>query len=130
MGESNASEQRPEHRLSLDNVLADLVADGLIGRGAAQGLQRTLSQRDRAERHPLELVADAKLHHAESPRRILTLEELTYWLARKSGLDYLRIDPLKIDAPKVGGLVTAAYAAWNRILPVSITAERAVFATS
>ena len=52
-------------------------------------------------------------------------------LARqRTGLEYLRIDPLKIDAPNVGDMVTAAYAAWNRILPVLVTPERVVFATS
>ncbi len=130
MAQSNQNESRPDHRLTLEEVLADLVADGLVGRAAAETLSRTLTQQDRAERHALELVADAKLHHAQSPKRVLTLEELTYWLAQKSGLGYLRIDPLKMNAPNVGDLVTAAYAAWNRILPVSLTPERAVFATS
>ena len=124
------TEAQADRRLSLEEVLEDLVADGLVTAQAAQNLLRTATPSDRAERHALELVADAKLHHAQSPKRLLTLEELSFWLARKSGLDYLRIDPLKIDAPNVGDLVTAAYAAWNRILPVAITPERAVFATS
>jgi general secretion pathway protein E len=123
-------EPRPDHRLTLEEVLTDLVADGIVVAAAAQNILRGLSQADRADRHPLELVAAAKLHHAQSPRRVLTLEELTHWLARKSGLAYLRIDPLKVDAPKVGDLVTAAYAAWNRILPIALTSERAIFATS
>ncbi len=58
------------------------------------------------------------------------MEELTLWLAKRTGLEYLRIDPLKIDAPNVGDLVTASYATWNRILPVSISPQRVVFATS
>ena len=124
------TESRPDHRLALEEVLHDLVTDGMVARTAAQHLVHTVTPKDRAERHALELVADGKLHHAKSPKRLLTLEELTFWLAQRSGLEYLRIDPLKIDAPNVGDLVTAAYAAWNRILPVSVTAERAVFATS
>jgi general secretion pathway protein E len=124
------TETRQDHRLTLEEVLHDLVADGMIARTAAQHLLHTVTPKDRAERHALELVADAKLHHANAPKRLLTLEELTFWLAQRSGLEYLRIDPLKIDAPNVGDLVTSAYAAWNRMLPVSVTAERAVFATS
>jgi general secretion pathway protein E len=120
---------RSDHRLGLEEVLDDLVADGLIAPAAAQGLLHDTRVRDWTDLHALEVVADAKLHHATT-RHILTLEELTLWLARRTGLEYLRIDPLKIDAPQVGDLVTASYAAWNRILPVSITAERAVFATS
>jgi general secretion pathway protein E len=122
-------DNRSDHRLGLEEVLDDLVADGLIAPAAAQGLLHDTRVRDWTDLHALEVVADAKLHHA-STRHILTLEELTLWLARRTGLEYLRIDPLKIDAPQVGDLVTASYAAWNRILPVAITAERAVFATS
>jgi general secretion pathway protein E len=123
-------EARPNHKLTVEEVLDDLTADGTIVRTVAQNLLQTLTPKDRAGRHALEIVAGAKLHHAKSPKHVLTLEELTFWLARRSGLDYLRIDPLKIDAPNVGGIVTAAYAAWNCILPVQITPERAVFATS
>ena len=130
MALATQTDPRSDHRLTLDEVLRDLTADGLIARAAAQTLLHTVAPQERAERHALELVADAKLHRADAPRQVLTLEELTFWLAKRCGLDYLRIDPLKIDAPNVGDLVTAAYAAWNRILPVSANAQRAVFATS
>ncbi len=129
MAQAKETESRPDHRLTVEEVLEDLVADGVIASAAAQTLLFAVTPKERAERHALEVVADAKLHRHNS-KRILTLEELTYWLAQRTGLDYLRIDPLKIDAPNVGDLVTASYAAWNRMLPVAITPERAVFATS
>ena len=124
------TETQSDHRLTLEEVLDGLIAEGLVAPNAAANLIKTTTQKQRSDLHALEIVADAKLHHAQSPKRVLTLEELTFWLAQKCGLEYLRIDPLKIDAPNVGDMVTAAYAAWNRILPVSITPERAVFATS
>ncbi|HYN78056.1 MAG TPA: GspE/PulE family protein [Lamprocystis sp. (in: g-proteobacteria)] len=130
MAAANQIETRPDHRLTVEEVLDDLVEDGLIERPVAQGLLFTVTAKDRADHHALELVADGKLHHVGSSKRIITLEELTFWLAKRTGLEYLRIDPLKIDAPNVGDLVTASYAAWNRILPVAVTAERVVFATS
>ena len=129
MAQAKETESRPDHRLTVEEVLEDLVADGVIVSAAAQTLLFAVTPKERGERHALEVVADAKLHRHNS-KRVLTLEELTYWLAQRTGLDYLRIDPLKIDAPNVGDLVTAAYAAWNRMLPVAITPERAVFATS
>ena len=122
-------DSRSDHRLGLEEVLDDLVADGLVAPAAAQGLLHDPRSGAWTDRHALEVIADAKLHHATA-KHVLTLEELTLWLAKRTGLEYLRIDPLKIDAPQVGDLVTASYAAWNRILPVAITAERAVFATS
>jgi general secretion pathway protein E len=118
------------HKLTVEEVLADLVADGLVARSTAQRLLERATAKDRAERHALEIIAEGELHHAKVPQRLITLEELTFWLAKRSGLDYLRIDPLKIDAPNVGDMITAAYAAWNRILPVMVTADRVVFATS
>ncbi len=121
---------RPSHKLSVEEVLEDLVTDGLVLRSAAQNLLLTVTAKQRAEQHALEIVANAQFHHAKSPKRVITLEELTFWLAKRTGLEYLRIDPLKIDAPNVGDMVTAAYAAWNRILPVLVTPERVVFATS
>ncbi len=130
MAVANQIENHPENRLTVEEVVDDLVADGVIARSAADVLVRSAAGRETGQRHALEIVADAKLRHAKAHKRILTLEELTFWLARRSGLEYLRIDPLKIDAPNVGDLVTAAYATWNRILPVSVTPERAVFATS
>ncbi|HSQ06904.1 MAG TPA: hypothetical protein VLM84_04330 [Chromatiaceae bacterium] len=123
-------EPRTSHKLSIEEVLQDLVSDGLMLKSAAQNLLPTVTAKQRTGLHTLEIVADAQLHHAKSPKRVITLEELTFWLAKRAGLEYLRIDPLKIDAPNVGDMVTAAYAAWNRILPVLVTPERVVFATS
>jgi len=110
--------------------MEDLVRDGILTSASAQQVLDSLPRKDRAQRHALEIIADAKVPDAQSPQQLVTLEQLTYWLARQSGLDYLRIDPLKIDAPNVGDLITASYAAWNGILPVLVTAEQAVFATA
>ncbi len=120
----------PSHKLTVEEVLGDLVSDSIVAPSVAKTLLQTVTTKDRAERHALEIVADAKIHHAGAPERLITLEELTFWLAKRSGLEYLRIDPLKIDAPNVGDMITASYAAWNRILPVLVTAEHVVLATS
>ncbi len=43
------------------------------------------------------VIADQKWRSAKPPVRMLNLENLTEWLAGACGLDYLHIDPLKID---------------------------------
>jgi general secretion pathway protein E len=58
------------------------------------------------------------------------MEMLTEWLADKTGLTYLRIDPLRIDVPSVTAVVSHAYASRLKILPVEITDDTVVFATS
>ncbi|MBL8420533.1 MAG: type II/IV secretion system protein, partial [Dechloromonas sp.] len=105
-----------EHRLTLSEVLEWMVADGLIERAAAEALK--------AERrlhgtkvHPLVVIADQKWRTGGTPVRQLTLEALTEWLAGKVGLDYLHIDPLKIDFTGVAEVMSSAYAGRFGILP-------------
>lgn len=123
-------ETRPNHRLTLSEILDDLVADHLLDVQMAHDLLSTQVTNEYGERHVLEIIAEAKLHHAKFPKRVLTLEELTFWLARRVGLGYLRIDPLKVNAPNIGDLVSTAYAARNRILPIEVTPDHVIFATS
>ena len=42
--------------------------------------------------------------------RSLSLEMLTEWLAKRVGMDYLHIDPLKIDFTGVTEIMSSAYA--------------------
>jgi general secretion pathway protein E len=42
----------------------------------------------------------------------------------RAGLDYLRIDPLKVDVGKVADTMSAAYAERHRVLPVQVTRPR------
>ncbi|MBK5967342.1 MULTISPECIES: GspE/PulE family protein [Thiorhodovibrio] len=115
--------------LTLKEVLTDLTADGLVSRETADTLLQRAARQKPAEKHVLEIIADAELTSARPPHQALGLEDLTVWLAERCGLPYLRIDPLKIDVGSIGELTTAAYAKWNRILPVALTAQKAVFAT-
>ncbi len=122
----------PEHRLSLKEVLDDLVADGLVDRADAE---RAVGgpKMERGELHPLVVIANKKLHHLQPPRQILSLELLTEWLAGKVGLPYLRIDPLKLDIAAVERLlpfISYEYAARYQILPVVADDTRVVFATT
>ena len=43
---------------------------------------------------------------------------LAEWLAKRFGMEYLRIDPLKIDFAGVTEVMSSAYAKSFRILPV------------
>ena len=119
-----------DRRLTLEEVLCDLTADGLVEPQAGEDLLLRVSTKERGELHPLELVTAHRLIGAKPPHRLLSLEELTAWLADRCGIDYRRIDPLKIDVAGIGNLVTSSYAARNRILPMSVSDRHAVFATS
>src|SRR5688572_19477606 len=111
-------------RLELDKVLLPLIEDGLIA--VADATRARAAQRDvrtATDVHPLVLLANLKLGNPQRPGAELTLERLTEWLAAESGLAYLRIDPTRIDVPRVTALLSHQYAQRYRILPVAVDAE-------
>src|SRR5499426_3470458 len=124
---SVAQSPRADRRLSLDEILADLVADQLVLQEAADALLATKSLR-KGDVHPLVLIADQKWKDPRHPRRLLQLEVLTEWLAEKVGLPYVHIDPFKIDFAAVTKVMSSTYATRFRILPIQVTFKEAVIA--
>ncbi|MBT0571669.1 Flp pilus assembly complex ATPase component TadA [Curvibacter sp. CHRR-16] len=92
--------------------------------------QRTITRCSVAEsaQHPLVRLASVAMRRA-SDGKALDVELLTQWLAVRAKLDYLRIDPLRVDVGKVADAMSAAYAERHRILPVSVTPSEIVVAT-
>ena len=45
------------------------------------------------------------------------------WLAGRSGLPYLRIDPLKVDVGRVADVMSISYAGRRRGLPVQVEVD-------
>lgn len=118
-------------RLELEPVLAALIVDGLILSEDAKRVRADVrTQRGRLELHPLVLIANLKLANVQQAGKPLSLETLTQWLAKKAGLVYLKIDPMKIDAAAVTQVVSQAYANRYRILPVAVNELQVVFATA
>mgnify|MGYP003605868831 FL=1 len=102
--------------------------DGLI---TPEEAQRTVARCAQAEsvQHPLVRLASVSVRRA-SDGKALDIETLTQWLAQRSGLEYLRIDPLKVDVGKVSDIMSAAYAERHRVLPVQVTPTEVVVATA
>ncbi|MDE0854812.1 MAG: GspE/PulE family protein [Nevskia sp.] len=123
------SEKIRDHALSLAEVLEGLVSDGLLLPEQLSTLQRR-SKEWTENRHPLLRVAECELDHAQQPGKRLTLEVLVQWLAGRTGLPYLRIDPLSIEVGKVTTVVSYAYAARLKILPVKVTLDELTVATA
>ncbi len=117
-------------KLTLEAVLAELLGDGLLQATDREEVLVRTGPKEAAERHPLDIIAGHKIKQAKSPYKILTLEELTQWLADKAGLSYLRIDPLKTDMARVTEAVSYAYAARHGILPVEMSPTEVAFATA
>jgi general secretion pathway protein E len=124
-----AAEARQDHRLTLSEVLQALVAEGLVPKTEADKLiaDRRLH---RGDHHPLAVIADQKWRSAKPPNRILGVEWLTEWLAKQTGMEYFHIDPLKINFSAVTEVMSSAYAARFKVLPVAVNTREAVVATS
>jgi len=118
--------RKADRRLHLDDILKLMVADGLVSAADADVVARARTQRFE---HPLELVADHKLHSAKPPHATLTLETLVEWLAGKLGVPYKHVDPLRIDVAAVTQTMSIAYAERYRILPVAVTRDTLTVAT-
>jgi len=116
----------PEARLTLAEVLDWMVEDALVSVEAAETLKKE-RRYHRAGPHPLCVVAEQKWKKGTA---LLTLESLSEWLAKRLGLEYMHIDPLKIDFAAVTEVMSSAYATRFRILPVAVSAKEAVIATA
>ena len=105
-----------------------LQQDGIISGDEAQ---RTIARCSQAEsvQHPLVRLASVSMRRMLD-QKPLDIETLTQWVAQYAGLEYLRIDPLKVDVGKISDAMSAGYAERHRILPVVVSPTQITVATS
>ena len=115
------------NRLTIVELLDWLVEDKIVPPQAAEELKKE-RRYYKGALHPLVIVADQKWRHPNG--KPLALELLTEWLAKRVGMEYLHIDPLKIDFTAVTEVMSSAYATRFRILPVGVTTKEAIIATA
>ncbi|MBC3933288.1 GspE/PulE family protein [Undibacterium curvum] len=123
----------PERQLNLQQIFTWLMADGLIQKedakqkfNEAQGILKNAP----SAMHALTAAAQCKIVSAKAPHALLTLDWLTEWTARKVHLPFYRIDPLKIDFTSVSEVMSATYATRFNILPVELSGNTVVVATT
>jgi general secretion pathway protein E len=118
----------PSGRLEWPVLLEWLREDGWISAEDAE----QVGARFRAgpsSLHALVRLGAAGLSHAGNGR-VLDTEALTEWLAGRSGLGYLRIDPLKVEVGRVADVMSVQYAELRRALPLSLGSTEVVIATA
>ena len=131
---SNSARPKPVTRVAASGPLdwrslVDwLQDDAVINTVEAQRITASCAQAESMQ-HPLLRLASVSVHRA-SDGRALDVETLTQWLARRIGLDYLRIDPLKVDVSKIAESMSAAYAERHKVLPVLVTPSEVVVAVT
>jgi len=105
-----------------------LREDGVI---SAEEAERTIARCASAHsaQHPLQRLSVVGMAR-QADGHVLDAELLTQWLAERSGLSYIRIDPLKVDVGKVADVMSAAYAERHKVLPVQVGPAEVVVATA
>nr|WP_315226074.1 ATPase, T2SS/T4P/T4SS family [uncultured Albidiferax sp.] len=117
--------QGPVHWRLLVGWLAE---DGVIAPSEQQRTIARCSQAESAQPALVRLASVAMLRARDG--KPLDIELLTQWLAGRAGLQYLRIDPLKVEVGKVADTMSAVYAERHKVLPVQVTTAEVVVATS
>ncbi|MBY4595326.1 GspE/PulE family protein [Ottowia caeni] len=102
--------------------------DGVISDAEAERVTARCSQAESAQPALVRLAAVGI--EAAADGRPMEVEQITQYLAQRAGLEYLRIDPLKVDVGKVAEAMSSTYAERHKVLPVQVTASEVVVATS
>src|SRR5262245_35632522 len=124
-----AEPKQAERRLAITDYLDWLVEDKMVSAENAEKLKKE-RRYYRGALHPLALIADQKWKDERPPNRPLALETLTEWMAKRVGMEYRHIDPLKIDMSAVTEVMSSSYAARFKILPVAVTSKEVVVAVT
>ncbi|MDG2500787.1 MAG: GspE/PulE family protein [Porticoccaceae bacterium] len=114
--------------LDLGSTLKYLVSDGLLMQEDANRLAAERRNRQDALSHPLQYIASKQCSHAGN-QDSLNIDVLTQWLATKSKLALVHIDPLKINVPAVTAVMSFAYAQRYDILCIEVLPQELVIAT-
>src|SRR3954469_15961560 len=118
-----------QDRLGLVEVVDWLVEDKLVDPALAEQLKKG-RRYYKGSSHPLVVLADQKWKYLAPPHRPVSLESLTEWLAKRVGMDYVHIDPLKIDFTAVTDTMPSGSAPRFRTLPIGVSTKEAIIATA
>ncbi len=130
MASPAASAPRVDRKLQLKEVVGWLSEDGMIDAENAARLVQDARVGRGGARHPLAVVAEARLRSQRPPHVPLHVEALTEWLAARLGIPYFHIDPLQIDLRAVTQVMSSEYAQRRGILPVQVSGREVTIATS
>ena len=123
-------EKQANEKLHINQVLGWLEADGLVSETDLEKCRQFANVPSNKDKHPLKIIAEAAVQDKTQQGKLLTLENLTSWLADKVNVPYYYIDPLKIDIPTVTALYSKNYAFNYNILPIMFSKTEIVIATA
>jgi general secretion pathway protein E len=120
---------RPGRMLRIEDLTDRLLEDRLITEDDARQIKQYAGLSTNAA-HPLVVLAERKLKSPARGMKVLEIEFLSEWLARRSNLPFVHIDPLKIEFSKIAEVMSVQYATRFRILPLEVRTNEVVIATA
>lgn len=105
--------------------LDTLLQDGIIDQ---KNYNLVITSKRDQHSHPLQAIAGFKLISL-TDKKPMSIDYLIAWLCQKSKLDYLKIDPLKVDVPTITSIMSYEYAKRQYILPVLVNENEVVIGT-
>ena len=106
------------------------MQEGRLSRHDAETLLIQPRTKRQVGMHPLELLAEQEFKDQLDPQRVLDLDLLTAWLAQKAGQVVFRIDPLRINVPRVTQIMSYAFAQRHNILVVDVRDDDVLIASA
>ncbi|MEM7540906.1 MAG: GspE/PulE family protein [Pseudomonadota bacterium] len=119
--------QSSDHELTVDETLRILVDADLVSRGIAEQAKSSLTDED--ERHPFVQLSETGLRRGANGNPLRGIDAVGRAFAGAVSLEYVRIDPLKIDVEAVTAIVSQAYAQRFNFLPIQVNDNEIVVAT-
>ncbi len=116
-----------EKKLSIFDLIEVLVQLNLINDVDQQKL-KLLSEKSRE--HALNLVGKLSIPDRRRPGKTLAHDDIMALLAKHWGLEYIRVDPLKIQLEVVATILPLPYIKRLNIVPVEVTKDKVVILTS
>jgi general secretion pathway protein E len=114
-------------KLTWRTVLAWLRDDKIVSLEDVERTARRFAGGNSAQ-HPLVRIGSAGLTRL-GDGKVLDTETLTEWLAKRSKLPYMRIDPLKVDVGRVADVMSIQYAERRHALPLTFGLTEVTIAT-
>jgi len=116
--------------LDLRNLLDDLVDDGRLTAEDANLVAGQSRTREQVLMHPLSYIGSQNLEDRLGVCNSLDEVNLTQWLADRTQLSVVHIDPLRIQVAAVADVMSYAFAKRHGILCVEVNCDEVVVACS
>jgi len=110
-------------------IIKHLFSQQIIDKKDANRILRNAKLTTATSVHPYVTLSDYKLINIQTDKPI-SIEFIAKTVAELHGLDYLKVDPTKVNVNKVTSCVSQAYATKHKILPIDITTKAVTFAVA